>query len=159
MRLRDSFPTHRASHNTFRVYCAYICKNLIVYGNRWSVIAPPKAGNIPNLHIFRSRTSETPLKVRTKFTCSIQMAAHVCTNAHVCPCGRREMKVWIETGDAVNLIERSLCALRKPFEFRLRQEAVAKLNSPKIVKDHGAVSRVKKHPQFFECSARCELEC
>jgi len=52
--------------------------------------------------------------------------------------------MWIEAGNAVDLIERSVRALRKRFEFRFGQEAVAKLNSSQVVEDHGAASRIEK---------------
>jgi hypothetical protein len=53
------------------------------------------------------------------------------------------MKMGIEARDAVNLVERSLRALGKAFEFRFGQETVAKLNGPKVVEDHVAPSREK----------------
>jgi hypothetical protein len=34
--------------------------------------------------------------------------------------------------------------LRKRFEFRLGQEAIAKLNSSQVVEDHGAASRIER---------------
>ena len=57
------------------------------------------------------------------------------------------MKMRIETGDAVNLVERRAGALRQSLEFRLRQEAMALLDGSQIVEDHGA-SRVKQRPTF-----------
>ena len=53
----------------------------------------------------------------------------------------------IETCDAVDLVERRLGALGKTFEFRFGQEAVAKLDGPKVVEDHGAPSRAKSAGQ------------
>ena len=53
------------------------------------------------------------------------------------------MKMRIETGDAVNLIKRRLRSGRQRFQFGLRQESVAELNSPQVVEDHGAPSRAK----------------
>ena len=75
------------------------------------------------------------------------MAAHVGTNANFRLRWRDEMKMGIEAGDTVNLIERRLIAFRKTFQFRFGQEAVAKLNSPKIVEDHGAPSRARSAGQ------------
>ena len=53
------------------------------------------------------------------------------------------MEVRIETGHAVNLVERSLRAMRKSFELRLGQETVAKLDGPKVVEDHVVPSRAQ----------------
>ena len=50
----------------------------------------------------------------------------------------------IKTGDAMNLIQRRVRTLGKRFEFRLGQEAVAKLNSSQVVEDHGAASRIER---------------
>jgi hypothetical protein len=44
----------------------------------------------------------------------------------------------------MNLIKRSVRALGISFEFRLGQEAIAKLNSSQVVEDHGAASRIEK---------------
>src|SRR5258706_16402745 len=76
------------------------------------------------------------------------MAAHVRADANVGFGRRREMKMGIETCNAVDLVERRLGALGKTFECRFGQEAVAKLDGPKVVKDHGAPSRAKSagHP-------------
>jgi hypothetical protein len=43
----------------------------------------------------------------------------------------------------MNLVERSLRAMGKAFEFRFGQETVEKLNGPKVVEDHVAPSRAK----------------
>ena len=59
------------------------------------------------------------------------------------------MKMRIKARYAMNLIKRSLRALRKRFELRLGQEAVSKLDSPQVVEDHGAVSRVKRAARVF----------
>src|SRR5208282_4961979 len=73
-----------------------------------------------------------------------QVAAHVRANTNIRLRRRHELKVRIKAGDTVDLIEGSVRALGKGFEFRLGQEAVAKLNSSQVVEDHGAASRIEK---------------
>ena len=51
------------------------------------------------------------------------------------------MKVGVETGDAVELIERSLRALRKGLQLCDRQIPVAQLDGSQIVEDHVGNSR------------------
>ena len=53
------------------------------------------------------------------------------------------MKVRIKARNAMNLIERGLCAYGKRFKFPFWQETVTQLNCPQVVEDHGAPSRVK----------------
>lgn len=58
----------------------------------------------------------------------------------------------------MNLIERGLRALGKPFEFRLGQETVAKLDGPKVVEDHVVLSRTQSRASC-ENQARRKWEC
>jgi hypothetical protein len=68
------------------------------------------------------------------------------------------MKMGIETRNAVNLVERSLRALGKTLEFRFGQEAVTKLNGPKVVEDH--VARLdRKAPALPVEDARRKVAC
>ena len=64
------------------------------------------------------------------------MAAHVVADAHFGFGGRHEMKMGIEARDAVQLVERSLRAIGKGFEFRLWQITEAKLYGSQFVEDH-----------------------
>jgi hypothetical protein len=66
------------------------------------------------------------------------------------------MKVWIETRDAVNLIQRSMRAVRKSFQLRLGQKAVAQLNCSQLVEYHRA-SRLKGAPNACKTAARRNL--
>src|SRR5215510_14481536 len=54
------------------------------------------------------------------------------------------MKVRIETGYAVNLIEGSLGSRRQHLQLRFGQEAVAQLYGPQVVKNHVVASRKKR---------------
>ena len=64
----------------------------------------------------------------------------------------------IEACDAVDLIQRSVCALGKRFEFRLGQEAVAKLDSSQVVEDHGAASRIERRRSGRVTGVECSTE-
>ena len=44
----------------------------------------------------------------------------------------------VKACDAVNLIQRRLCSLRKKLKLRLWQKTVTSLNSAKVVEDHCA---------------------
>jgi hypothetical protein len=61
----------------------------------------------------------------------------------------------IETRDTMNLIKRRVRPLGKRFEFRLGQEAVAKLNSSQVVEDHGAASRIEKRRSGRVAGGKC----
>jgi hypothetical protein len=83
------------------------------------------------------------------------MTAHIGADANLRFRRRDKMKMRIETRDAVKLIERRAGALRKTFELRFGEEAVAKLDGPKVVEDHGAPSRVKSAGHVpMRCAAR-----
>ena len=51
------------------------------------------------------------------------------------------MKMRIKAGDTMELIERSLCALREGLEFRLGQISETQLDHSQFVKDHVDGSR------------------
>jgi hypothetical protein len=52
------------------------------------------------------------------------------------------MKMGIEAGYTVDLIEGNLTSLRKAFELRLGQKAVAQLDGSQFVENHSGWSRV-----------------
>ena len=56
------------------------------------------------------------------------------------------MKMRIKAGDTVELVERSLRAFRKGFEFRFWQIPETQLYSPQFVKDH--VDRSRETPPY-----------
>src|SRR5215471_2177505 len=76
------------------------------------------------------------------------MAAHVVADPHLGLGRRRQMKMRIKTGHAVNLVERRLRALGKGFEVRLWQIPVAQLDGPQFVEDHGERSREMRRYTF-----------
>src|SRR5215468_7568418 len=102
------------------------------------MIASSKAGNIANFNIASGRAGESPLQIRSKLARPVQMATHIRTNTDFRPRRRHKMKMRIKTGDAVNLIKRSLRSRGQRFKLRLGQEPVAQLDGPQIVKNHGA---------------------
>ena len=59
---------------------------------------------------------------------------------------RRQVKMRIETRNTMNLVKRSLRVRGKRLKLRLGQKPVAQLNSPQVVEDHGAPSRMKERP-------------
>ena len=65
------------------------------------------------------------LEIGAEVAGAVEVAAHVGADADVGFRGRGQMKMRIEAGDAVNLIERRAGALRQSFELRLRQKAIA----------------------------------
>ena len=83
-----------------------------------------------NLYIFRRGSGEAPLQLSPQLASAVEMAAHVRANVNFRLGRGREMKMRIKTRDAVNLVQRSLRTLGKPFELRLGQEPVAKLDAP-----------------------------
>ena len=64
------------------------------------------------------------------------MAAHVVANPDFGFGRRREMKMGIETRDAMQLVKRRLGALGKGFELRFWQIPEAELYGTQFVEDH-----------------------
>jgi len=64
----------------------------------------------------------------------------------------------VKTRNTVNLIEGSVRALGKCFEFRLGQEAVAKLDSSQVVEDHGAASRIERRRSGPVAGVKCSTD-
>src|SRR5262249_15531947 len=117
-------------------------------GDRERMIAAAEAGDVADQDVVCVGGCETMFEIETQLSSAVEVAAHVRANTDV-DFGRRcEVKVGVETGDAVNLIQRHAGPLRQSLKFRLRQEAMALLDGSQIVEDHGA-SRVKRRPTFL----------
>jgi len=126
-----------------------IGENVIVDGNGRGMVATAETGDVTNLNVFSARIREAALEIGAQFARAVEVAAHIGADANVGFGWRREMKMGIETRDAVDLVERRLGAMGKTFEFRFGQEGVAKLDGPKVVEDHGAPSRAKSAGHVF----------
>src|SRR4029077_17082951 len=109
------------------------------------MIASAETRNIADFHFAFWRAGEAAFEVRAQLARAVQVATHVRADTNFRAGRRREMKMRIKTGDAVNLIKRSLRARGQRLKLRLGQEAVALLNGPQIVKNHGA-RLVQKRP-------------
>ena len=75
-----------------------------------SLIAASEAGDIANLHVVTPRVGKAPLEIGAQFASAVEMAAHIGADANLGLGGRHEMKMGIETRDAVDLVERRLGA-------------------------------------------------
>jgi len=73
-----------------------IREDVIVDGNRRSVVAAAEAGNVANLHVFRPRIREAALEIGAQLASAVEMAAHVGTDANLRFGRRHEMKMRIE---------------------------------------------------------------
>jgi len=111
MRLVDVVAAHGPAGNLFGVSGGDICEDVIVDGNCGSVIAAAETGDIANLHIFGPRIDEAALEIGAQLASAVEMAAHVSANANLHFGRRYEMKMGIETRDAVDLVERRLGAM------------------------------------------------
>ena len=69
------------------------------------------------------------------------------------------MKVRVKTCHTMNLTERRLRPRGQRLQFRPGQKAVAKLDGSQIVKDHGAVSRMKSAVRENIVPSQRELDC
>ena len=67
------------------------------------------------------------------------------------------MKMRIKAGDTVELVERSLRAFRKGFEFRFWQIPETQLYGPQFVKDH--VDRSRESPPWCANGRRISRNC
>ena len=63
------------------------------------------------------------------------MAGHVLANAHIRFGRRRQMKMGIKTGDAVQAIQRHVYFLRKALQLIGRQIAELTLNVPQLIEN------------------------
>src|SRR5216683_514801 len=106
MRLVHIIAAYRAAGELLGMRCRDIRENVIVDGNRGRMIAAAQAGDVPNLHIFRSRIGEATLQIGAQFASAIEAAAHVRANANFGFGRRHEMKMGIKTRNAVDLIKR-----------------------------------------------------
>src|SRR5216683_2644306 len=79
-------------------------QNVIVDGNRGSVVAASETGNVANLNVVGTRINEPALEAGAQLASAVEMAAHVGTDANFGFRRRREIKMGIETCDAVNLV-------------------------------------------------------
>jgi hypothetical protein len=158
MRLVNIVAIHCATGNLLGACGSDIGENVIVDGNGGSMIAAAKTGDVANLNVIGAGAGEAALEIGAQLASAIEMTAHVRANANLRFRRRHKMKMRIKTGDAMKLIERRLRALGKTLEFRFGQEAVAKLDGPKVVEDHGAPSRAKSAGTFSK-DARREVAC
>ena len=67
------------------------------------------------------------------------------------------MKIRIEAGNAVDLVERNLAAPRKIFQLCLRQVPAAQLDGSQFVKNHSEMSREPALPAEISRGARSGL--
>src|SRR5208282_2095314 len=86
-----------------------------------------------------------------------QPAAHVRADINLRPARRRQMKMRIKAGYAVDLVERNLAALRKVFQLCLRQVPMAQLDGSQFVKNHCELSRAPALPIAAARRARSGL--
>lgn len=117
------------------------------------MIAASQARDVADQHVLCGGGGKAVFQIEAKLGGAVQMAAHVGADANVDFGRRSEMEVRVKTGDAVNLIKGSACALGKSFELRFGQKAMAQLDGSQIVEDHGA-SRVKEAPNDWKTAAR-----
>src|SRR6202011_1400148 len=137
MRFVDGLAADGAAGDLLGLSGRDISKNVVVDRNGGGKVAPAKTRNVADLYIFGPGTGETAFEVGTQLGGTVQMAAHISADSNFCLGRGGEMKMWIEAGDRVYLVERSLRAQREFLEFRFRQKPVAKLDGSKVVKDHG----------------------
>jgi hypothetical protein len=123
-----------------------VVENHVVDGDSGGAIAAAEATDIFQLHVLRTCIGETAQQFRAQFAGTIQAAAHVGADVNFRSRRRRKMKMGVETGDTVELVERSLRALRQGFQFRLGQIAAAQLDGSQFVKNHGSVGSRTRAP-------------
>src|SRR5882724_499680 len=110
MGLKNFFAANSAASHLFGKRGGDIRENMIVDGGGGGVIAAAEAGNIADLHVLGARIGEAAFEIGSQFAGAVEMATHVCTDANFRLGRRREMKMGIKTGDAMDLIERDLAA-------------------------------------------------
>jgi len=111
----------------------------VVDGDSGRTIAAAEAADALDLELPRAGAGEAAGEFGAKFAGAVETATHVGADQDFGVGGRREMEVRIETSDAVELVERSLRAVGKRFEFGLRQIAATRLDGSQFVEDHRSV--------------------
>ena len=143
MRLVDFFAAKGAASHLLGARGTNLGKNLIVDRYCRRALAPAEAGNVTNLHVFGAGAGKATLQLHAQLASAVEMATHVRADANFGFGRRREVKMRVETRDAVKLVERSVRALGKSFQLRRGQKAVAQLDGPKVVEDHVVRSRAQ----------------
>lgn len=132
-------------------------KDMVVERNCGGMIAAAEARDVAYLHVFGPRICKRRLQRGAQFQCAVEMAAHVGADAQVGPGRNGELEMRVETGYAVNLVQRRLGALGKRFEFRFWQKTVTSLDGSKVVEDHGARLNALP-PKWTQNTARCGVD-
>ena len=111
MRLVNGVALDGVAGDLFGVSGGDIGEDVIVDGDCRSMIAAAETGDVANQYIFWPRIGEAALEIGAQLASAEEMAAHVSADANLRFGRREEMKMRIETRDAVDLVEGRLGAL------------------------------------------------
>ena len=111
----------------------------VVYRDGGRPIAAAETADILDLNLFRACMGEAAREFGAKLAGTVQAAAHVGADMNFGVRRRREMKMGIKTGEAMNLVEGGLRAPGKGFEFGLGKIAETRLDDSQFIEDHRSV--------------------
>ena len=100
------------------------------------MIAAAETGDFAEGHLTGVRGGKPLLKLGAQLAGAVQVARHVGADSHVGAQRLGQLKMGIETGDAVDLVKGRLSALGKGLQLCRGQIAAAELDGPQIVEDH-----------------------
>ena len=127
----------RRAHQRLGLRQRYAAIDAVVEGKRRRGIAASQAGDVAHGDFFLAEAAEHPLDAVLQFAGSAQMARHVGADAHFGARRRRQMKMRVEAGHAVQAIQRHPKLRRESASSSAGgQIAVLALNRLEFVEDH-----------------------
>ena len=136
-----SFAPNRTAAQLFGLFSRDFRENLVIDGDGRRLIATAQTADIFYLDVCRMGTGESPDQIGTQFAGTVQVTTHIRADVNFSLGWGGQMKMGVEAGDAVKLIERSLRALRKCLQLRDWQIPEAQLDGSQFVEDHVDMSR------------------
>lgn len=133
------FASGRAAGELLDLLGADRIEDRVVDGDGGCAVTAAEAARVFDLNLVRARIQETAGKLSAEFRGTVETATHIGADEDFRFGGGSEMEVGIEASDAVELVERSLRALRKGFEFGFGQIAAPQLDGSQFVEDHRSV--------------------
>jgi hypothetical protein len=141
LRSVECFAANRSAPQLFGLFGGDFSKNFVVDSDSWRLIASAEAADIFDLHIYGICRRKSSDQIGAQFAGTIQMTAHIGADVNFSFGRKGQMKMRIKAGDAVELIERSLRALRKGLQLCDWQIPEAQLDGSQFVEDHDGMSR------------------
>src|SRR5579862_1984308 len=155
---RESDSVQRLKYQSLRSRGRDVSKNVIVDGRSGRAVALSQAGDSVDGDILLFLRTEFSLEFRTKRGRAAQVARQIGTHPHAHLRRWFQMKVRIEIGDAVDLIERQVRRFRERLQLLRGQISVLGLNRPKAIENVGGYRHSVTFIIRFRRASESELQ-